>query len=116
MTEIEFRPTKKIVVLDEHKYNSADDLFAEMITGVAPDVSITLLWVEGVVFGYVALPPESEVIVKHGIQGTIYLSVVKYAKMDKYQSEKSVGNHTIKIVKAPSPALVDLAKKLKERL
>ena len=116
MTEIEFQPIKKIVILEELKYNSAEDLFAVMATGVSPDVPITLLWSDGVVFRHEGIPIESEEIVKNRIQGTIYWNAVSYAKMDKYESEKTFGMHTIRVIKATSPALIDAAKKLRERL
>lgn len=116
MTEIEFRPINKIVILEELKYNSVDDLFADAVAGKPPDVPVILLWADGVVFLPSAMPPESEEIIKSRIQGTVYWQNVGYAKMDRYEEEKSVGMHTIKIIKATSPALIDAAKKLKERL
>jgi hypothetical protein len=116
MTEIEFQPIKKIVILEELKYDSINDLFADMVAGVPPDVPIALLWLEGVVFRHSAMPPQSEEIVKNRIQGTVYWDNVGYARMDTYERKKSFGMHTIKIIKATAPALIDAAKKLKERL
>lgn len=116
MTEIEFQPIKKIVILEELKYSSTDNFFTDAVAGKPPDVPISLFWADGVVFIPSAFPPESEEIIKNLIQGTVYWQNVGYAKMDRYEEEKSFGRHTLKIIKATSPALKDVVKKLKERL
>jgi len=116
MTEIEFQPIKKIVILEELKYGSVEDLFADAVAGTPPDVPITLLWLDGVVFSHLTTSPASEEIVRSRIQGTVYWNAVRYAKMDRYEKEISIGMHTIKLIKATAPALIDVAKKLKERL
>lgn len=39
-----------------------------------------------------------------------------YAKKEKYEEEKRVGMHTIKITKPTATALMDVAKELRKRL
>lgn len=114
--EIEFRPIKKIVILEELKYSSTDEFFTDVVAGKPPDVSIPLFWADGVVYIPSTFPPGSEEIIKNMIQGTIYWQNVGYAKMDRYAEEISFGRHTLKIIKATSPAVKDVVKKLKERL
>jgi hypothetical protein len=116
MMEIEFHPVKKLVILQELKYNSAEDLFAEIVAGASADARIALLWAEGVVFVYSGMLPQSEEIVRERLQGTVYWDFVKYAKMDVYEKEINFGTFNIKIIKDIAPVLTDVAKKLKERL
>lgn len=116
MPEIEFRPIKKIVILEELKYTSTKDLFVAAVAGKPPDVPVMLLWAEGVVFIHSVIPLDSEEIIKNRIQGTVYWVYVGYAKMDGYKEEINVGLHTIKIIKVTSPELIDVVKKLGERL
>jgi len=115
MTEIEFRPIKKIVILEDIKYESLDDFFATLTTGVQPGTPIIVLWAEGVVFRHSAMPP-LEAIVKERTEGIVYWRHVSYAKMDQYQNEYRIGHHIIRIIKATAPALVDAAKALKAKL
>lgn len=116
MTEIEFQPIKKIVILEELKYSSTDDFFKDVVAGKPPDVPIPLFWADGVVLIHSGFPQESEEIIKNMIQGTVYWQNVGYAKMDRYKEEISFGGHTLKIIKVTSSALIDVVKKLKERL
>ena len=116
MTEIEFRPIKKIVIIEELKYSSTDDFFKDAAAGKAPDVPIPQFWADGVVLEPLPFPPESEEIIKNMMQGTVYVQSVGYAKMDRYKEEISFGRNTFKIIKVTSPTLMNLVKKLKERL
>lgn len=47
MPEIEFRPIKKIVILEELKYTSTKDLFVAAVAGKPPDVPVMLFWQRG---------------------------------------------------------------------
>lgn len=116
MTEIQLQSINKIVILEEIKYDSVEDLFADAVAGLTPGTLITLLWAEGIVFKRTVMPPQSDEIVKNRIQGTIIWDHVSYAKMDKYEKEKNFGMHIIRLINATSPAFIDAAKKLKERL
>lgn len=116
MTEIKIQSINKIVILDGIKYESVEDFFADAVAGLTPGTLITLLWAEGIVFRHTAMPPQSDEVVKNRIQGIIFWDHVSYAKMDKYEKEKTFGMHIIRLIKATSPALVDAAKKLKESL
>jgi len=116
MTEIKLQSIKKIVILEAIKYDSVEDLFADAVAGLTPGTLITLLWAEGVVFRHEVMPPQSDEIVNRRIQGTIFWDHVGYAKMDKYEKEKTFGMHVIRLLKAAAPVLIDVAKKLKKRL
>jgi len=115
MTEVEFRPIKKIIILEDIKYESLDDFFAVMVAGIPPGTPINVLWAEGVVFRHSAMPP-LEAIVKDRIEGIVYWDHVSYAKMDQYQREYKIGLHTVGIIKATAPALINAARVLKAKL
>ncbi|MEM2506014.1 MAG: hypothetical protein QXF61_03085 [Nitrososphaeria archaeon] len=84
LTEVEFRPIKKIVILEDVSYDSLDDFFVAITTGLPPGSSIVVLWAEGVVFAHSSMPL-SEAIVKERVEGTVYWNFVQYAKMDEYK-------------------------------
>ena len=116
MTEVEFKGIKKIVVLEELRYSSEEAFFEAVIEGVEPDVPVTVLWAEGVVFRHTPLSIDLEEFAKrYADEGVIYWSVVMYAKKERYEEEKRVGMHTIKITKPASTALMDVAKELSKR-
>ncbi|HUV80715.1 MAG TPA: hypothetical protein VMW40_07865 [Candidatus Bathyarchaeia archaeon] len=117
MSEIEFKEIKKIVVLEEVRYSSEEEFYGVVIEGVSPDFPVIVLWAEGVIFRHIPIPTDLEEFAKrYADEGVIYWSNVMYAKKEKYEKEKSVGMHTIRIVKTTTPALIDAAKALKKRL
>lgn len=115
VTEIEFRPIKRIIILEDISYDSLDDFFAVITTGVSPSTPIVVLWANGVVFTYSAMPL-SEAIVKERTEGIVYWNFVQYAKMDEYVEEYRSGLHTVRVLKVKAPALLDVAKALQEKL
>ena len=115
VTEIEFRPIKRIIILEDISYDSLDDFFAVITTGVPPSTPIVVLWANGVVFTYSAMPL-SEAIVKERTEGIVYWNFVQYAKMDEYVEEYRSGLHTVRVLKVKGPALLDVAKALQEKL
>jgi len=117
MTEIEFREIKKIVILEEVRYNSEEEFYIAITGGTPPDQSIVVLWVEGVVFSYGAMPPNVEPFsTRYADEGVVYWTNVSYAKKEKYEEEKKIGLHTIKIIKPTAGAIIDVAKVLAQRL
>lgn len=60
--------------------------------------------------------PLSEAIVKDRIKGIVYWNHVSYTRMDQYQSEYRLEFHTIKIIRATAPALIDAARALRTKL
>ncbi|MFH1327999.1 MAG: hypothetical protein ABIH76_04005 [Candidatus Bathyarchaeota archaeon] len=103
MTEIQLQSINKIVILEAIKYAPVEDLFADAVAGLTPGTLITLLWAEGIVFRHTVMPPQSDEVVKNRIQGTVFWDCVSYAKMDKYEQEKTFGMHIIRLIKATSP-------------
>ena len=117
MTEVEFKGIEKIVILEEVKYSSEEEFYKAVIQEVSPDFPVIALWAEGVIFKHTPMPPDLEEFAKrYADEGVVYWSNVMYAKKDEYEEEKEIAMHTIKIIKAPAPALVDAAKALRTRL
>ena len=117
MTEVEFKEIKKIVILEEVRYSSEEEFYDAVIKEVSPDYPVIVLWAEGVVFKHTTMPVDLEDFAKrYADKGVVYWSNVLYAKKEEYEEEREIEMHTIKIVKAPAPALVDAAKALRARL
>ncbi|MDI6884860.1 MAG: hypothetical protein QMD22_00635 [archaeon] len=117
MTEVEFKGIKKIVILEEVKYSSEEEFYKAVIQEVSPDFPVIVLWAEGVIFKHTPMLPDLEEFAKrYADEGVVYWANVLYAKKEEYEEEKEIEMHTIKIIKAPAPALVDAAKALRKRL
>lgn len=117
MAEIEFKEIKKIIVLEEVRYSSEEEFYKAVIKDVSPDFPVMVSWAEGVVFRHTPIPTDLEEFAKrYADEGVVYWSNVMYARKEEYEEEKEIEMHTIKIIKAPAPALIDAAKALRKRL
>lgn len=117
MTEVEFRGVNKIVILEDVMFESVNDFLESMIQGVSPDAPLAATWAEGVVFSSVPMSTKIEFLAKkYAEEGIAYWANVKYARMEEYQEERKLGVYTIKVNKAMAPAIIDVAKALKERI
>jgi len=90
MNEIEvnvrYEPFKEIVVLQQNRFASPDDLarFASIVTG---GKMVGLYWAEGVAFLYFPLSASTETAAKALIEdGRVYWTLVGYAIMEEYRS------------------------------
>ncbi len=116
MTEVEFRGVNKIVILEDVMFESVDEFLESMIQGVSPDAPLAATWAEGVVFSSVPMSTKIEYFAKkYAEEGIAYWANVKYARME-YREEKKVGVYTIKVNKAMAPAIIDVARALRERI
>jgi len=117
MTEIEFKEIKKIVILEEVRFSSEEEFYKAVIREVSPDYPVMVLWAEGVIFKHTPIATDLEEFAeRYADEGIVYWSNVQYARKEKYEEEKEIEMRTIKIIKAPSPALIDAAKALRKRL
>jgi len=83
---VRFEPLREIVVMQETKFASPDDLarFALVLSG---GKTTGLYWAEGVVFLYFLLPASTETAAKALVEdGRVYWTLVSHAMMEKYQS------------------------------
>jgi hypothetical protein len=83
---VRFEPITEIVVLQQNRFPSPDDL-ARFASIVAGGKTAGLYWAEGVAFLYFLLPTSSETATKTLIEnGRVYWTLVSYALMPEYKS------------------------------
>jgi hypothetical protein len=115
MVELIIKGANEIVVLDEIKFDSAEEFFRDVAAGLPPG-EITVNWADGVVFLHSAFPWTETTIKEYVEHGRIYWSYVKYAPMENYE-ERVTRDHVIFLIrKTRTPLLVEIAKELKRRL
>lgn len=108
--EVEYRPTKKIVVLNLEGLNK-EELFKRASAIRMAEQPIFLNWAEGIVF--IALPasPEITEVDENIMKGAVYFAGVTYSLMDKYQPLVQVGADKIPIIdQTKSPIFRSIAK------
>ncbi len=95
--EVEYRPTKKIVILNLEELDK-EELFKRVSAIRMAEQPIFLNWAEGVVF--IAVPASSEIteVDENIMKGTVYFAGVTYSLMDKYQPLVQFGVDKIPII------------------
>lgn len=115
MIEIEFRPPKKLVILECSQYPTIKALSETIATAIRIGARGVLNWAEGVVFLYEPLPPDTEDLMKDRLRGQVYWSNVAYALMPDYKSTIKVGTLDIPVIDvSPLPIMREVASWLKE--
>jgi len=106
-------------VIHELIEHSLDDLVRLHSVGVGTGgLGRPLMWANGIVFGYVHMPPTEDVI-KERLEGKVHWSVARYALMPKYEKVKIVreGNIKVPIINVNNnPMMSAVAEWLAERL
>ena len=94
---IEYRPTKKIVILNLERLDK-EELFKRASAIRMTGQPIFLNWAEGIVF--IALPESIEIteVDENITKGMVYFSDVTYSLMDKCQPTVQVGADKIPII------------------
>ena len=108
--EVEYRPVKKIVVLNLEELNK-EELFKRVSAIRMAEQPIFLNWAEGIVF--IALPesPEITEVDENITKGIAYFADVTYSSMDKCQPVVQVGADKIPIIdQSKSPIFRSIAK------
>ena len=95
--EIEYRPIRKIVVLDLEKLDK-DELFERASAIRMTGEPIFLNWAEGIVFIAMPASPDITEVDENIMKGTAYFAGVTYSIMSKYQSLAQVGADKIPII------------------
>jgi hypothetical protein len=112
---IEYRPFKKIVVLEVIKLD-AQDLF-NRVAGLRMHQGGTMLsWVDGIAF--LAFPADARLdeVKEQSTKGVAYFASVLYAPLPTYQPSIKVGAYQIPVLnQAQSPIFKSLANWLKNR-
>jgi hypothetical protein len=113
--DVEYRPAKKIVILDLESLDK-DELLKRVSAIRLNEQPMFLNWAEGVVF--MAIPASTEIneVDENIMQGIIYFASVKYSLMPKYQSTAQVGADRIPIIdQTRSPIYKSIAKWIAKR-
>ncbi|MCW4006537.1 MAG: hypothetical protein NWF04_08115 [Candidatus Bathyarchaeota archaeon] len=83
---IRYEPFKEIVVMEQTKFASPDEM-ARFTSVIAGGKLAGLYWAEGVVFLYFPLPPSNTAVAKMLIEnGKVYWTFLGYAIMPQYQA------------------------------
>ncbi len=99
--EIAVQPIKKIVIFQCTEFSIEE--FNKRIELMAKSGQPVLLnWAEGMVFLPVPYHPDSEVITKYALKGTIFWSALMFSSMPKYQPIKKFGALEIPVVNQTS--------------
>ena len=83
--KITYEPFKEIVIKEYTRFQNIEDLiyiFAQMRSSGAP---AALNWANGLVFVYLALPPDTDQLVEDFLKGRIYWTNVTFAAMPQYK-------------------------------
>jgi hypothetical protein len=83
--KITYEPFKEIVIKEYTRFQNIEDLiyiFAQMRASGAP---AALNWANGLVFVYLALPPDTDQLVEDFLKGRIYWTNITFAAMPQYK-------------------------------
>jgi len=108
--EVEYRPTKKIVILNLEELDK-EELFKRASAIRMADQPIFLNWAEGLVF--IAIPASTDIteVDENITKGTAYFAGVTYSLLPKYQPSVQVGADKIPIIdQSKSPIFKSIAK------
>jgi hypothetical protein len=95
--EIEYRPTRKIVILNLEELDK-EELFKRASAIRMTEQPIFLNWAEGIVF--IALPASTDIteVDENITKGKAYFAGVTYSLMPKYQPLAQVGADKVPII------------------
>lgn len=107
--EIEYRPIKKIVILDLEKLDK-DDLFERASAIRMGGQPLFLNWAGGIVFIAVPASPDITEVDENIMKGVAYFAGLTYSIMDKYLPIVQVGADKIPIIdQSKSPIFKSIA-------
>jgi hypothetical protein len=95
--EIEYRPIKKIVILEVTKLDRKE-LFTRVSGMRQAGEPAALSWAEGLIFFTTPIPLEIREVGQALIQGILYLNSVDYSIMQQYQSFVEAGTDRIPVL------------------
>jgi hypothetical protein len=114
--EITVQSVKKIVIFECTEF-SAEELFKRIELIAISGEPVALNWAEGIVFLALPYQPESDIIIKEALKGTMYWGTVMFSSMPKYQPIKKFGGREVPIIdQTPISYLRQVAQWLKKRI
>ena len=113
--EIEYRPVRKIVILDLEQLDKGE-LFERASAIRMGGQPFFLNWTEGIVFIAIPASPDITEVDENIVKGTAYFAGVTYSIMDKYLPTVQVGADKIPIIdQSKSPIFKSIAKWIVKR-
>jgi hypothetical protein len=85
MIKISYDPFKEVVIKEYVRFEKIEDLiyiFAQLRAGGAP---VALSWANGIVFVYMPVPMETDVLMEEYLKGKVYWANVSFAEMPEYK-------------------------------
>jgi len=114
--EVEYRPLKKLVVLESVEMPQKELLESLVAQIKLSGQPVALHWAEGIVFYAIPLDTQSDLILDEMLKGTAYWASVSYAKMPSYQPVAKIGGVEIPVInQSRSPSIRQIAEWLKKR-
>jgi hypothetical protein len=114
--EIEYRPIRKVVILELLELTSKE-LFNRISAIRMAGQPLPLNWAEGIVF--FAMPASAEIteVDENIMKGTAYFSAIMYSSLPKYQPMAQVGVDKIPIIdQSKNRVYTSITKWLKQRI
>jgi len=114
--EIEYRPLKKLVILESLEMPQKE-LFERLVAQIKlSGQPVALQWAEEIVFFAIPLDTQSDLIIDEMLKGKAYWANVSYAKMPTYQPIAKIGGVEIPIInQSHSPNMRQIAEWLSKR-
>ncbi|MEM2905174.1 MAG: hypothetical protein QW587_05495 [Candidatus Bathyarchaeia archaeon] len=117
MVEIVHQPIKEIVIMEHVAYPTPEKLALNLAVAIRAGQPAVLHWADGVAFIHMPVPPSTELIMKHYLEGRVYWSSAAYAPMPTYRQIVKVDSMEIPVIDVtPNPSLLQVARWLKEQL
>jgi len=117
MVDVEYQPTKKIIVHEIIKY-TFDEFLNLKVRAPNPNLPLpNIRWAGGVVFSAGAYPSTSE-LVNQQVQGTVHYANLEFAEMEEYQPilmNQSSGGSVPVVNYSNNTAVADLIRWLKDQ-
>jgi len=96
MVEIEYMPTKKIVVHEMYKHSTIEDLIKRI---VSPEGARPLFWCDGILFTFYL--DDGDEARKEYIKGTMHWDMLAYTEMQSFRDSVELDEGMFKGVKVP---------------
>ncbi|RLI79630.1 hypothetical protein DRP04_08975 [Archaeoglobales archaeon] len=114
--KLTIKGVKEIIVLDEIRFETAEEFFENLTLEIPPPGVVVVNWVEGIVFKHTTFPWTETTIKEYIENGRIYFSALKYTPMKEYNRSISRNGVTFLVRKIKTPVLVEVVRELKKRL
>jgi hypothetical protein len=112
LVKVTIKPWQEIIIHEVIQHDIKDLLKLKGLGYQSHELTLPLMWAEGVVFSRVPMPTSTDII-KEQLQGIIHYSSVEFASLPKYQAELKWEGVSIPVIDvSTTEALNDVAKEI----